>query len=449
MGAPLDSPTIIAVCTPSGPGGVGLIRLSGADALGIARKLFAARPRLGHHVRHVSHGRIIDEDGAPIDTALAWYLVAPSTYTGEDTVEISTHGSPAVMEFVIGRGIELGARMAEPGEFTKRAFLNGKIDLLQAEAVADVIQAQSLGSLETAYGVLDGGLSYRVGQMRESLVDALSRLEAMMDFSDDVAPHEVGNIARSIARVESEAGSLVDSFRSARARLIGFRVVLVGQPNAGKSTLFNRLLGEERSIVTEVPGTTRDWVEGVVTWSGETIRLIDTAGLRDTEDVVEEAGVERTLEQEKSADVVLHIVDVSDLGLPGVLAGLEETPGRIEVGSKGDLQASNRGASEAGLLVLSAHTGEGIEELRTRILTEVTSARLENGSGPVRERHRELLLALRGATQRAGETALQENTWELAAAELQDGLRQIGELLGDGAEDAVLDRIFSEFCIGK
>ncbi|MDA0334016.1 MAG: tRNA uridine-5-carboxymethylaminomethyl(34) synthesis GTPase MnmE [bacterium] len=442
------SATIIAVSTPPGQGGVGLIRISGPQALLIGRQLFVARSVLGRRVRHVTLGRVVDDDGRPLDAALAWFLQGPSTYTGEDVVEISTHGSTAVLEAVVDRGLRLGARLAQAGEFTRRAFLNGRMDLLQAEAVADVIQAQSLGSLKTAYGVLGGQLSARVGRMRDGLVDALARLESVLDFSDDVAVEEVGNVAVAIAEVMEGATALMDSFRGARSRMVGFSVVLVGRPNAGKSTLFNSLLGEDRSIVTDVPGTTRDWVEGRANWAGETVRLIDTAGLRDTNDPVESAGVRRTQSQIEAADLVVQVIDSATELFQETESVCGPMTRIVRVYTKGDIEGTHTGRQQ-GDLVVSAHTGLGMVELREAILRELPRGGSTVDGGPVRERHRDALAAIVESTRRAQGEVLSGGPWELAAAELQNSLRHVGQLLGEEVDDAVLDRIFSEFCVGK
>ena len=445
-----DPSTIIAICTPRGSGGVGLVRLSGPQALPIGRVLFRSRPVLGHRVRHVTYGRVVDGEGRPVDAALAWYLEGPATYTGEDVVEISTHGSDAVLDLVVDRGKQLGAHLAQPGEFTRRAFLHGRIDLLQAEAVADLIQAQSAGSLQAAYGILGGELSDRVRLLREDLVDVLARLETLLDFSDDVDADEIGNLDATMERVEQGAAGLVGSFAGARARLRGFTVVLAGRPNAGKSTLFNALLGEERSIVTQVPGTTRDWVEGHANWSGESVRLVDTAGLRDSADAVEQAGVERTRQQMKAADLVLLIVDGSDSASTDRIdrQGLDRAT-QITVISKADLPQSRPAEFEGEeAIVVSARTGDGLQALREAILRHLPTKRGKGEAAPLRERHRDARAATAEATGRA-RRLLAENAPEVAAMELQAGLRSVGELLGERVDEAVLDRIFSEFCIGK
>ncbi len=446
MGIP-DPSTIIAVSTPRGAGGIGLVRLSGPRALAIGRRLFEARPALGHRSRHVTYGRVVDDEGRPVDAALAWYLQGPATYTGEDVVEISTHGSDAVLNLVIDRGKQLGARLAQPGEFTRRAFLHGRIDLLQAEAVADLIHAQSTGSLQAAYGVLGGGLSDRVRRLRDDLVDVLARLESLLDFSEDVDAAEIGSLDTMMERVENGAAGLVDSFAGARARLLGFSVALAGRPNAGKSTLFNALLGEERSIVTQVPGTTRDWVEGHASWSGESVRLIDTAGLRESSDAVERAGVERTRQQMMLADLVLLIVDGSNPVPDPLDTQMLPTTRQITVISKGDLPQAIVTESAGGTVVVSARTGDGLQALRAAILCHLPRKEAP-GPAPLRERHRDALAATADATGRA-RRRLTENALEIAATELHAGLRSVGELLGERVDEAVLDRIFSEFCIGK
>ena len=449
MGAQ-DPTTIIAISTPRGSGGVGLVRLSGSRALEIGRLLFDAQPCLGVSARHVSYGRVIDGKGRAVDVALAWYLAAPSTYTGEDVVEISAHGSDAVLELVVDRGIELGARQAEPGEFTRRAFLNGRMDLMQAEAVADLIHTQSSQGLRVAYGVLGGQLSRRVRSLKGQLVDALSRLEGMLDFVEEVSTADVGNVSQLVSRVAESARSLGDSFADARVRLNGFRVVLVGEPNVGKSTLLNALLGQDRSIVTDTPGTTRDWVEGQVNWAGQTICLVDTAGLRKAEGTAEEAGILRTREQIMEADLVLEVLDVTreEQTRRTVLSeGADDST--ITVLSKADLPHSEASqvAHDTEAIRVSAVSGEGLQRLQEVIVNRLPKDEGSNGA-PSRERHREALGMIERCALRATDQ-IGEDAWELAATELQAALRQTGELLGEGVDEAVLDRIFADFCIGK
>ncbi len=444
-----DPSTIVAICTPRGRGGIGMVRLSGDEALAIGRSLFHSRPRLGGRARHVTHGQVVDHLDRPVDAAMAWYLSGPGTYTGEDVVEITTHGSDAVLDLVVDRARQLGARQALPGEFTRRAFLHGRIDLLQAEAVADLIHAKSQGGLRAAYGVLGGDLSRRVRVLREDVVDVLARLEGMLDFSDDVSAAELGDMESALAGVEERAVGLVASFSGARSRLQGFTVVLAGLPNAGKSTLLNALLGEERSIVTDIPGTTRDWVEGFTTWSGEAVRLVDTAGLVESEDAVEQAGVRSSRQQLAAADLVLHVIDGS--------AGPTSSPyepvevgalARVTVLSKADLPPSDGLDISGEALRVSAKTGQGLPRLREAVLRHLPGRGEDEGAVPLRERHRDALSSVAAATAQTRQL-LSENSWEVAATELHGALRCIGELLGETADDAVLDRIFAQFCIGK
>ena len=436
-----DPKTIIAVCTPRGHGGVGLVRLSGPGAVAIGSSLFQSERDLSKHAKQVVFGRIVDGHGTAVDTALCWYLPAPATYTGEDVVEISTHGSDAVLDLVVEWGIRGGAQLAEPGEFTRRAFINGRMDLLQAEAVADVIRAQSRGSLETAYGVLGGDLSSRVRSLRDALVDALARIESQLDFGDDVSADEVGDADAILQRVGEGAETLLASFGGARARLRGFRVVLIGRPNVGKSTLFNALLGEDRSIVTDVPGTTRDWVEAITTWDGESVRLIDTAGLRPTTDAVEREGVARTEKQMAAADLILHISDRAE----AEMAATSGAP-TLCVRSKADLAPP--ATHNSGSLAVSARTGEGLAELQ-RVAMSHLGRQAELTGAPTRERHKDALQAVSEAVQRSRVRLTQDHAPELAATDLHRALSHIGGLLGENVDEAILDRIFSEFCIGK
>jgi tRNA modification GTPase len=437
--------TIIALCTPPGPGGVALLRLSGPHSLRVARELLSLGDTLGRRPRRVVTCAVRGPDGGGLDSALAWFLPQSASYTGEDTVEISTHGSPAVVHAILEAARAQGVRDAEPGEFTRRAFLNGRLDLMQAEAVADLIEAEGGTGAQVAYGVLGGGLSEKLRAWRKELVGCLARIEALLDFGEDVGPEETSDLRARMFHVEHGSRQLVASFGAARARLRGFSVVLAGAPNVGKSTLLNALVGEDRAIVTPTPGTTRDWLEARVVWRGQNIRLVDTAGLREAADEVEQLGIERTREQLHGADVVLHLTEA---GATATQTGSATFPGVpaekvVAVVSKAD-QLTRKVTRE---LAVSALTGEGLEELRATVLDRL--AGVEDHTGvPIRERHRQGLEELSDGMERAGQ-ALEGGQLEVAAAEIQAGIGAAGGLLGEGITEEVLDEIFSAFCIGK
>lgn len=444
-----DPATIVAVSTPRGSGGIGLVRLSGSGAVRIAAQLFRSRPPLGSRPRHVEFGHIVDSEGRAIDTALAWFLKRPASYTGEDTVEISTHGSEVLLEAVVAEATRLGAVPAGPGEFTKRAFLSGRIDLVQAEGVVELILAASHSGMRAAYGVVAGQLSDRIGRLRHQAVEALALVESVLDFPEE-AQAQSEAVSALAGRLSAGAWELLHTFEGARRRRDGCSVVIVGRPNVGKSSLFNALLCEDRAIVTDVPGTTRDWLEGRVVWSGELIRLADTAGIRDSTDIVEQAGVAASKAVAAGADVNVVVIDGSAERAVALeeLWGSGRAPTVIAL-SKSDLPRRVRLPKECddGVVAVSARTGAGLEELKQAVLEELPRPDPDEGPGLLCERHRACVKRVADAGERAA--ASSRHSPELVAAELREALRALGELLGESVEDDVLDRIFSEFCIGK
>ena len=380
---------------------------------------------------------------------MGWYLKGPKSYTGEDTVEITTHGSDALLELVLDAAIHHGARIADPGEFTRRAFTNGRIDLLQAEAVVELIHAGSRSGMQAAYGAVSGRLTQAVSSLRSQLTRALVQLEAQLDFVEDVDPEELERVDGIVSRVTDEARELLQTFEGVRRRRDGWKVVIVGRPNAGKSSMLNALLGENRSIVADEPGTTRDWVEAALVWEGEPIRLVDTAGLRDGADRVEAAAVRRSGQQAADADVVVPVVDGSvdrpvqedEIADPGWRA-------TVAVVGKADLPRLARLPLGADAVAVSAHWGDGLPELRARILAALPLREIPDGPALLRERHHEALTRAAASADRARRD-LSAGRHELAAADLGEALRLVGELLGESVDDDVLDRIFLEFCIGK
>ena len=445
--------TIVAISTPRGESGIGIVRLSGPEAVSIGRQVFHCSPPLGTRIRYVEYGHV-RVDGRAIDVGLAWVLKGPHSYTGEDMVEISCHGSTLILEALVQAALSRGAVLAAPGEFTRRAFLRGRIDLLQAEAVIDLIQAGSRSSLDNAYKLISGHLSRLIQELRSRIVQILSFLEVGLDFAEEESEIEPGRILCEIQEVIDRAVQLVDTFEGSRQRQRGFAVAIVGRPNVGKSTLLNTLLGEERAIVTPVPGTTRDLVEGLTSCGGELVRLIDTAGLCTARDPVEREGVARAMRAVESADLVLAVLDASrkwEEEDGEVLELLRERKG-IVVLNKVDLP---RGLEISPLfddmvfVEISALTGEGIVELRRRILEQMPHPRTVDGVGITRQRHRDCLLRVVDRMRTAKEMVVSLHPDECIVAEVREALEALGEILGEDVGGDVLDRIFSDFCIGK
>ena len=449
--------TIVATSTPPGQGGVGMVRMSGPQSVRIGRRVFRSRRPLGRRARYVEYGFVLDERGKEIDTGLAWVLKAPRSYTGEDMVEITCHGSNLVMETLVRAAIARGAALASPGEFTRRAFLNGRLDLIQAEAVIDLIQAGGRFGLENAYGQASGRLSRMMEQLKSHIVKGLSLIEVGLDFAEedieDIEAIESPIVLAEIDEGQRLALGLVDTFEGSRRRQDGFSVIITGRPNAGKSTLFNALLGEDRAIVTPVPGTTRDLVEGQVSWRGERFRLIDTAGLTESADPIEREGIQRARKSIDAADFVVAVFDASKTWEKEDFAVLEVLRRKVGVAvcNKTDLPRSLvlPPGEPSFFIAVSALAEKGLEELREYIIENLPRVTLAEGMGITRERHRDGLAQVLLHLGSAREMLLSREGAECIAVELQEALRGVGEILGENISEEVLDRIFSEFCIGK
>jgi tRNA modification GTPase len=428
-----------------------MVRLSGPCALTIAERIFDGAQRLEDTPRFVQYGHFLDANESRIDTGLAWYMQGPKSYTGEDTVEFSAHGSELVVELLIDAALAHGATTAQPGEFTERAFLNGRLDLLQAEAVLDVIQAGSRQDLDNALGATSGRLSERIGQLREVVLAATVQVEAGIDFVDeDIDPESREHVSNQLVSALELLKALRQGYDGARERGSGWMVLLAGPANVGKSTLLNALAHEDRAIVSATPGTTRDWIDARVIWDGELLRLVDSAGLRASEDEVEEEGVRRTQALAKEASVVAFVVDASQ-GWPSEEAnGAALEIAKVLVLNKCDLGVVTSVPGKWGdgkvVVEISAQTGEGLPELQEALLS-VLPRDQDRRQGIFRKRHDELLSGCEASLGRALEALVQEP--EKAAADLHGSLRQLAGLLGEEVEDMVLDRIFQEFCIGK
>ena len=459
MSCPRESDTIAAIATATAPAGVGIVRLSGERAVDLSRRLLSSDLRLPH--RQLVYARLRTPDGRlALDDGFVCAMYAPHSFTGEDVVEIHGHGGLRNLSRLLDAVLRLGARLATPGEFTRRAVLNGRMDLTRAEALLDIVEARSGAALELAHSQRRGGLAREIHAMAEALEQTLSLVEADLDF-----PDEEGT-ALDLAQLDAEIGDLQramkglsDSFATGRLVKEGFRVALVGPPNAGKSTLFNALLGEERAIVTSRPGTTRDYLEEVTESAGVPLVLIDTAGTRDTGEEIERAGVARTWQVVAGADLVLAVLDASrPLGAPerGLLSAL--APYRVAVVlTKGDLPIRCDPArlpppyADARPLVVSGKSGEGLPRLRTRLRGyALPEGEPRPGKAVLTNvRHKHALDRARAALERARGGLGEPLPLELVAADLHDARRALGDIVGEFTTDDLLNRIFSRFCVGK
>lgn len=440
--------TIAAIATAPGRGGVGVVRVSGASLSDFAFALCgrAPKPRTAHFAR------FLDDEGRAIDEGILLYFSAPASFTGEDVIELQGHGGPVVMQMLLERCVQLGARLAEPGEFTRRAFLNGKLDLAQAESVADLIEASTAAAARSAVRSLSGRFSEEVHRIVDALIDLRMLVEATLDFPEE----EIDFLerARALPRLEgirSELEELLDRARQGALLRSGLNVVLVGEPNVGKSSLLNQLAGEDRAIVTDIAGTTRDALRETIQIEGIPLHIIDTAGLRETADTVERIGIERTWREIERADVILRLVDAAqgEGGDDDIDRRLPPAVERIIVVNKIDLVGLAAGRSEIDgrvRLQVSARGGEGVELVRRELLR--IAGWHAHGEDVIlaRERH---LLALRQALAHVIEAGGQLGALELFAEELRLAQEQLGEITGEFTADELLGVIFSRFCIGK
>jgi tRNA modification GTPase len=457
--------TIAAISTPPGRGGIGIVRLSGPEAIGIAQRLVRLAAALDPDRDHARarFGQALDATGRVLDEALVTAFFAPHSYTGEDLAEIAAHGSPVVLDAILRHALASGARLAAPGEFTQRAFLAGRLDLTQAEAVHDLIAAQTLDQARVAAQQLDGALSRRVAPAKESLLHLIALLEAGMDFAsgelDDVEVVPRAQIAAFLATAIDPLEALAASFTRGRLLREGASIALVGPPNAGKSSLFNRLLDRERAIVTAMPGTTRDTVEESLSLGGIPLRLIDTAGLREAShdaelDEAERQGIARSREALADADIVLLVQDISSAAAPGAEdERLNETlTGRphLRVANKVDLLPERTAPAEATLIRTSALTGEGLDGLRSAILAQLGATGSIADTGALNNlRQQEAVSAALASLRAAASANAASLPHELILVDLHAALTALDSLTGTTTADDILARIFSTFCIGK
>lgn len=441
--------TIAALATPAGRGGVGIIRVSGVGLAGMA-KAITGRSLLA---RQATLTPFLDADAQPIDEGIALYFPAPASFTGEDVLELQGHGGPVVMSMLLARCVALGARMAAPGEFSQRAFLNGKLDLAQAEGIADLIDASSQAAARSALRSLQGQFSLEINTMLQQLIRLRMLLEATLDFPDEeIDVLQAADAQGQLLSLQQQLGKIQQAARQGSLLREGLQVVLVGQPNVGKSSLLNALAGHEAAIVSEVAGTTRDTVRELIQIDDIPLHIIDTAGLRTTPDVVERMGIDRTWAAVNKADLVMLLVDIRE-GMTAadeaILQQLPEGLARIMVFNKIDLVGAAAGCETEAMsssVYLSARTGEGMDLLRQVLLQHAGWQGHSEGLFLARARHMQAMARAQICLDAA---QLQFSELELLAEELRLAQQALSEITGEFTPDDLLGEIFSRFCIGK
>jgi len=455
--------TIAAIATALGTGGIGIIRISGPEALPLLHKLFVPRKPRRHFISHtLYYGTVINRDGQVLDEALAVYMRPPHTYTREDVVELHCHGSSVVLQAILRTIFEWGGRPAEPGEFTKRAFLAGRIDLTRAEAVLDLLQAQTETGARLAANQLQGQLFEHLEAIRRQLIGFLALLEVAIDFPDDDV--EIFNTAEATVQVQTMVIAPLERLiaLAEQGKIVreGVKVVIAGRPNVGKSSLLNALLREERALVTPLPGTTRDTVEERIAIRGIPVHLVDTAGIRMHEDPVEALGIERARQKLEEADLILFLVDA--------LAGMESRDRALydsireknylvvvnkrDLATDGQLEALGREFSSTSVVMISAKKHQGIEELQDAVYRAIVAEKgeiAEQMTCAPNTRHRAVLSQTLAACQRFEQAMTAGAPVDLLAVEVQAALDHLGDITGLTTPEDVLDTVFSQFCIGK
>ncbi|MDT0648448.1 tRNA uridine-5-carboxymethylaminomethyl(34) synthesis GTPase MnmE [Zunongwangia sp. F260] len=466
--------TIVALATPSGAGAIAIIRVSGPEAISIVAPVFKAKSgkKLEDQPSHTLHlGNIIDAERI-IDEVLVSVFRAPKSYTGEETIEISCHGSPYIQQEIIQLMIQKGCRSAEAGEFTLRAFLNGKMDLSQAEAVADLISSENQASHQMAMQQMRGGFSNEIQRLRQELLDFASLIELELDFAEeDVEFANRDQFKELVARIQQVLKRLIDSFATGNVLKNGIPVAIVGEPNVGKSTLLNSLLNEERAIVSEIAGTTRDTIEDEMAIGGVGFRFIDTAGIRETQDIVESIGIKRTFEKISQAQVVVFLLNAErfkvlssefKVEIEKIKNQFPQKPLLIIANKTDKIEETERerliaeletisGNSERSqFLLLSAKTGAGVEELKNKLLDFVNTGELRNNNTIVtNSRHYNALLSALEEINKVQDGLNANLSGDLLAIDIRQALHHFGEITGEITNDDLLGNIFANFCIGK
>ena len=453
----IQKSAIAAIATPVGEGGIAVIRVSGKDAISLVNKAFQGRDLTSLDSHTVHFGKIIDKNKLPVDEVLVTLFHSPRSYTGEETVEISCHGGVLVTQKVLETILSLGVKAAEAGEFTQRAFLNGKLDLDQAEAVADIIHAKSIKAVDAAHQQLEGKLGDYVRTFRQQIIDATAMIELELDFiEEDVEFANKEQLQKLLEDVDTELSNLLDTYETGRLVKDGVKTVLIGRPNAGKSTLLNTLVGSDRAIVTEIAGTTRDTIDVDWNFDGLLFKLIDTAGLRETEDLVEAEGVKRSQKAFEQADLVIYLKDLSQAFTEDErkeIAAFQKRAGEtpfILIGTKADIEADREWRTEFDLKI-SAVEEENIKALKTLLKNRALENKHYDASSLLvtSSRHRDALQKTKEHIQ-AALTGLENGlTGDFLSIDLRAALNELGTVTGEITNEHILDSIFSRFCIDK
>ena len=462
--------TIVAIATPTGEGAIGIVRLSGKGCIALVDAFFPARTLVQSEARKAWIGILADEEGRAIDEVVLTLYRAPASYTGEDSVEISCHGSPYILGRVVQLCLDAGARMAAPGEFSQRAFLNGKLDLSQAEAVADLIASQSAAAHRIALHQLRGGVSSEIKDLRQRLIDFASLIELELDFGEeDVEFADRDQLRGLVEQIRARISQLTTSFRLGNAIKLGITTVIAGRPNAGKSTLLNALLNEERAIVSDIPGTTRDTIEETLNIGGVTFRLVDTAGIREASDTIEAIGVERAIERVRTGQLLVYVYDVIETDPETLAADLDrlyrEDLQLIVVANKMDLNPYTKyeqyfGEGYAGkwtvdqddFVPMVAKDKANLGYLQERLLAAATGGTAGLDQQQVvlsNARHYNALRRADEALVRVLDGLNSGLSQDFVAMDIRQSLRELGEITGEITTDDLLGNIFSNFCIGK
>ncbi len=451
--------TIAAIGTPQGEGAIGIVRVSGNDAYKILKKIFIPQKTIRRYCSHkMYYGAIHDKKARIIDQVILTFMKQNRTYTGENMLEIYTHGGSLVVNAVLQTVIDAGARLAQRGEFTRRAFLNGKMDLLQAEAIVDIIKADSDLARKQAINQITGKLSQFVASLKEKLVQVKTNIELMIDFpEEDVSAKQLYDLKIILQAAYDEAAHMLQGYEYAKIIRQGIHTVLIGRPNAGKSSLFNTILGENRAIVNQHPGTTRDYIEESTSYMGIRLVLIDTAGLRNSEEPVEKMGIEMTQTLMKGADVIALIIDPTrqdsyeeELSVAAEYRDRVIVPiNKIDIADKNKIKHIKQLFSDYPVFEVSAKTREGIESLKQGIIAPARAPSIENTHVINRYRHKQALEYIK-LTLKAASALIDEEAFpEIIAEEVDSALAALKELTGEITTEDILDKIFSEFCIGK